>query len=150
VMRSIGRNPSTFLMIWSIEVLSAVYRRNFVNASGRDRINTTCVVGSDLPFLALATIKMPAGFASDTAMNRVSNVWRYHSGCWQMGRLAKVGERENRNTGGEGIDMSLVVDVSCSPAPVTRGRGCVEVSRFIEDGRCVEVEVWYWVELKVE
>jgi hypothetical protein len=65
-----------------------------------------------LPFLALDTIKMPVGFASDTTMYRVSNVWRYHSGCWQMGRLAKVGERENCNTGGEGIDMSLVGEVS--------------------------------------
>jgi hypothetical protein len=66
------------------------------------------------------------------------------------GRLAKVGEQENRNTGGEEIDMSRVVDVSCPPAPVRWGRGGVEVSKFMEAGRCVEVEVWYGVEPKVE
>ena len=67
-----------------------------------------------------------------------------------MGRLPKVGERENRNTGGEEIDMSRVVDVSCPPAPATCGRRGVEVSRIIKAGGCVEVEVWYWVEPKVE
>jgi hypothetical protein len=67
-----------------------------------------------------------------------------------MGRLPKVGERENRNTGGEEIDMSRVVDMSCPPTPATCGRRGVEVSRFIKAGGCVEVEVWYWVEPKVE
>ena len=58
-----------------------------------------------------------------------------------MGRLLKIGERENRNTGGEEIEMSRVVDVSCPPALATCGRRGVEVSRFIKASGCVEVEV---------